>query len=123
MRTTLRYSTALAALTVGAFALAQEPLRRSPTLQERVTELEANVATLQTRFGLESTRPSALGTGESGLALAGRVDALERTLEQLVRDVQRVQNLAENAARDAAQAQREAMAAQQAARDAAIRAR
>jgi hypothetical protein len=123
MRTTLRYSTALVALAVIALAAAQEPLRRAPTLQERVTALEANVASIETRFGIQSARPSNLGTGESGLALAGRVDALERTLEQLARDVQRVQNLADNAARDAAQAQREAMAAQQAARDAAMRAR
>ena len=123
MRPTLRYSTALAALAVVALAAAQEPLRRAPTLQERVTELEATVATLETRFGLDTTRPSNLGTGESGLALAGRVDALERSLEQLARDVMRVERLADNAARDAAQAQREAMAAQQAARDAAMRTR
>lgn len=123
MNMTLRCSLAIAALTVATLAVAQEPLRAAPTLQERVTALEANVATIETRFGLQSSRPGNLGTGESGVALAARVDRLERSLEQLAADVQRAARLAENAARDAAQAQREAQSAQQAARDAASRTR
>jgi hypothetical protein len=112
MRKILRCSSAFAALCVLAHAAAQPPPR---TLDERVAALESSVATLDTRLGLESTRPPDLG-GESGLALQGRVNALERTLERLATDVQRVERLAENAARDA-------MAAQQMARDAAMRVR
>ena len=123
MRTTLRHSLTIAALAVAALAAAQEPPRAPPTLQERVTALEAGVATIETRFGLQSLRPGSLGTGESGVALAARVDSLERSLERLASDLQRVERLAENAARDAMQAQREATSAQQAARDAAMRTR
>jgi hypothetical protein len=122
MRTTVRYSTTMAALAVVTLAAAQEPLR-APTLQERVDTLERQVATIDTRFGLETTRPANLGIGETGVGLASRVDALERSLERLAADVARVQQLADNAARDAQQAQREAMSAQQTARDAAMRAR
>jgi hypothetical protein len=84
--------------------------------------LERNVATLETRFGLDSARPPTFG-GETGTALAARVDTLERSLERLVVDLQRVERLADSAAREAAQARRDATAAQQAARDAAMRAR
>ena len=122
MRTTLRYSMTVATLAVVALAAAQEPLR-APTLQERVAELEMDVATIETRFGIASTRPSDLGIGESGAALAARVDALERSLERLAADVQRIERLADGAAREAAQAQRDATSAQQTARDAATRTR
>jgi hypothetical protein len=91
-------------------------------MEERVAALETGIATLETRFGLQSARAPDFG-GESGLALAGRVTAMERSLERLAVDVQRVERLADTAARDAAAAQREAMAAQQTARDAAMRAR
>jgi hypothetical protein len=120
MRTTLRHLTTLAALAAAALAAAQEPLRPPPTIPERVTALEQQVATIETRSGVESTRPRDLGIGESGLALAGRVNALERSLARLEGDLRRVEQLADNAARTAAQAQRDA---QQAARDAAIRTR
>jgi hypothetical protein len=122
MRTTLRYTTLVVGLALVALGAAQEPLR-APTLQERVAALEASVATIETRFGIESARPRDLGIGESGAALAGRVDALERSLERLVGDMRRVEQLADSAAREAAQARRDATAAQQAARDAAMRAR
>jgi hypothetical protein len=123
MRTTLRHSMTLAALAAAALAVAQEPLRPQRTIQERVTQLEASLATIETRLGLESSRPGNLGTGESGLALSRRVDVLENSLEQLTRDLQRVERLAESASREATQAAREAAAAQSAARDAAMRAR
>jgi hypothetical protein len=103
-----------------ASSLAQEPLR-GPTLQERVAQLERAVATLETRAGLQSARPADLGVGESGVALAARVDALQRSVERLTADIQRVERLADSAARDAAQARREATAAQQSAREAVLR--
>jgi hypothetical protein len=112
-----------AAAVAAALAVAQEPLRGTRTIQERVTDLEATVATIETRLGLERSRPAPLGTGESGQALAARVDSLERSLERLASDLQRVERLADNASREAAQAARDASAAQQAARDAALRAR
>lgn len=119
MRKVLACSLAFAALSALAWAAAQPPPR---TIEERITSLETAVATLDTRLGLESSRQPNIG-GESGLALQGRVTALERNLERLAADVQRVSRVAEQAARDAASAQRDAMAAQQAARDAAMRAR
>ena len=119
MRKVLGSSIALAAVSVLALAAAQP---RTPTTEERVTALESALATLETRFGLESTRQPNLG-GESGLALQGRVTTLERSLERLAADVQRVERLAETAARDAGAAQRDAMTAQQMARDAAMRVR
>ena len=119
MRKLLVPSLALAAFAALTLAAAQQPQR---TIEERIAELEVEVATLDTRLGLESSRQPNVG-GESGLALQGRVTALERNLERLTADVQRVSRVAEQAARDAASAQRDAMAAQQAARDAAMRAR
>ncbi len=101
-------------------SFAQEPLR-GPTLQERIAELERTVATLETRAGLQTARPADLGVGESGMALAARVDALQRSVERLTADVQRVERLADSAARNAEQAQRAATAAQQSAREAALR--
>ena len=119
----LRSTMTMAALAAVALAAAQEPVRAPRTIQERVADLEANVATIETRLGLQSSRPSNLGTGESGAALAARVNGLERSLERLAADLTRVERLADNAARDAAQAARDASAAQQAARDAALRTR
>lgn len=119
MRKILACSLASAALAALAFAAAQPPPR---TIEERIASLEMSVATLDTRLGLESSRQPNIG-GESGQALQGRVTALERNLERLTADVQRVSRVADQAARDAASAQRDAMAAQQAARDAAMRAR
>ncbi|HET7924362.1 MAG TPA: alanine-zipper protein [Rhodanobacteraceae bacterium] len=96
-------------------ALAQQPPGpRAPTLEERVMALEASVATLDTRLELERSRAGST-TGQTDLALAGRVQALERKLERLTTDVQRVQRMAEDAARAASAAQR---TADQAARDA-----
>ena len=119
MRTILVSSIALAALAAVVLAVAQPPPR---TMEERVGSLESALATLETRFGLETSRQPNLG-GETGQALAGRVTALERSLERLTTEVQRVERLADTAARDAASAQRDAMQAQQLAREASLRAR
>jgi hypothetical protein len=119
MRKILGFSIALATLSVLALAFAQQ---RPLTTEERVSALESALATLETRFGLESARQPTLG-GESGVALQARVTTLERSLERLAVDVQRVERVAETAARDATAAQRDAMSAQQMARDAAMRAR
>jgi hypothetical protein len=119
MRKILGFSTALAALSVLALAFAQS---RPLTTEERVIALESAVATLETRFGLESSRQPTIG-GESGVALQARLTTLERSLERLATDVQRVERLADMAARDAAAAQRDAMTAQQLARDAMMRVR
>jgi hypothetical protein len=112
MRTTLRYCGAAAALSFLTVAASQAPPR---TLEERVAALESGLATMETRFGLERSRPPDIG-GESGLALAGRVTALERSLDRLAADVQRIERVADAAARDAASAQRDAMEARQLAR-------
>jgi hypothetical protein len=121
MRTTLRYAAALAAFAIFALTNAQEPLR-APTLEERIDELERSLASIDTRFALQTARVPDVG-GESTAALAARVDAVERSVERLATDLQRIDRLADTAARDAAQARRDATAAQLAARDAALRAR
>jgi len=121
MRKTLGFSIALTAISFLALSYAQAP---SParTPEERITALEKSLATLETRFGIESTREPNVG-GVSGVALENRVTALERALDRLASDVQRVERVADTAMRDAANAQRDAMTAQQMARDAALRAR
>jgi O-acetylhomoserine/O-acetylserine sulfhydrylase-like pyridoxal-dependent enzyme len=121
MRTTL-CCTLLAAL-LGIWPTTAQQPPRAPTLEERIARLESGLATVETRFGLESSRPADLGIGQTGAALAGRVDALERSLERLASDVQRIERLADTAARDASQAQRDASMAQQLAREASLRAR
>ena len=117
----LPQTTLIAVLCALAPAAAQQP-SRTPTVEERVASLEADVASIETRFGVQSARPANFG-GESGLALAARVDAVERSLGQLERDLQRVERLADTAAREAAQAQRDASAAQQIAREVSLRSR
>ena len=89
-------------------------------IEQRLAALEAAVATLDTRLALEVTRPRG---GDTDIGLEGRVLALERSLDRLTTDVQRVERLADNAARAAGDAQRAAMRAEQAARDAALRSR
>ena len=112
MRTTLRCSSAVAALSILTLAAAQPPPR---TTEERVAALESGLATLETRFGLQASRPIDIA-GESGTALSARVGALERSLARLATDVQQIQRVADTAARDAANAQRDAMEALRAAR-------
>lgn len=119
MRKILGFSIAAAALAALALAIAQPPPR---TMEDRVAQLESALATLETRFGLETTRQPNLG-GDTGLGMQSRVTALERSLERLATDIQRIDRIADSAAREAASAQRDAMTAQQLARDAAMRAR
>jgi hypothetical protein len=99
------------AILVASWALAQP---RTPTLEERVTALESSIATLDTRLERERTRIGD-NPGQTDLALSGRVQALERNLERLTVDMQRVERMAEDATRAANAAQR---TAEQAARDA-----
>ena len=102
----------LAAALLASLALAQQA--RAPTLEERVAALEAGLATLDTRLERERTRVGD-NPGQTDLAMSGRVQALERNLERLTTDMQRVERMAEDAARAASAAQR---TAEQAARDA-----
>jgi hypothetical protein len=102
----------------GSLALAQEPVRpRAPTLEERVAALESSVNSLDTRFGLERSRAGD-DAGQTELALAGRIQALERMVDRLSADLQRVERTADDARRAADAAQR---TAEQAARDARLR--
>ena len=115
MNTSARRFAFFAAALLALPALAQQPPSpRAPTLEERVTALEASLATLDTRLELERTRVGD-NPGQTDVAMAGRVQALERNLERLTTDMQRVQRMAEDAARAASAAQR---TAEQAARDA-----
>ena len=107
-----RFLAVFAAALLASWALAQQP--RTPTLEERVTALEASIATLDTRLELERTRVGD-NPGQTDLALSQRVQALERNLDRLMTDMQRVERMAEDAARAANAAQR---TAEQAARDA-----
>jgi hypothetical protein len=112
---------AAAAAAVFTLANAQAP-QRPLTVEDRVAALERQVATLDTRAGLNSTALPG-GANDRDYALTSRIDQLQQAMDRLATDVQRVERLADNAARDASQAQREAMYAQQAARDAANRIR
>ncbi len=109
----------LMVLVLATPAPAQAPVK-PPTLEERVTALEKELASVGTRLGVrESLSPN--GASERGLE--ARVANLERTLDRLAMDLQRVERQADAAARDASQARSDAMAAQQIARDAALRTR
>jgi hypothetical protein len=124
MKARIGMAAAAAAVTVFylAFAAAQPdapPGQRGPTLDERVGVLERGFASLSTRFELRDTAvPSAPGG-----ALEPRIAQLERAVERLVVDLQRVERQADMAYREAGDARREAMNAERAARDAAMRAR
>jgi hypothetical protein len=102
-----------------AAAQPQPQADRDPTLDERVGVLERGFASLRTRFELRDTAvPSAAGG-----ALEPRIAQLERSVERLVVDLQRVERQADMAYREASDARREALNAERAARDAAMRAR
>jgi len=106
MSTLFRHFAVVIAALAASVALAQPPPQRG-TLEERVAALEAGLASLDTRFGLERTRPGE-DAGQTEVALAGRVQALERSIERLAIDVQRAQRAADDAARAAGAAQRDA---------------
>lgn len=110
------------AIVAGALAASAQEPRQPLSTEDRIAALERQLASLETRFGLESTRPPNLAA-ETPAGLAARVDAVERSVDRLASEVARVARVAENAAREAAEARRDASAAQQAARDAALRAR
>ena len=116
MGTLIRGFAFLAAASLVALAPAQQPpdRQRTATLEERVTALEASLATLDTRLALERSRVGD-DPGQTELALAARVQSLERLVDRLQVDMQRIQRVADDAARAANTAQR---AAEQAARDA-----
>src|SRR5262245_57707845 len=108
MNISIRPFAFLAAALLAFPALAQQPPGpRAPTLEERVTALEASLATLDTRLALERSRIGD-NPGQTDLALSGRVQALERNVERLTTEMQRVQRIAEDAARTASAAQRTA---------------
>ena len=117
MSTTFRLFAFFAAVLLGLPALAQQPPQRTPTLEERVTALESDVATLDTRLGLARSRAGD-DAGQTETALAGRIQALERLVDRLSVDLQSVQRTADAAQRSADAAQR---TAEQAARDARLR--
>ena len=123
MATAIRLLTAGAAVALAWIAFAQEPPpAQNATTEQRLAALEAAVATLDTRLGLERTR-RADDAGQSDVGLSARITALERAVERLTADLQRAERLADSASRAASEAQRDAMSAEQAARDAALRAR
>lgn len=107
----------LVGITAVAFA---QVTTSEPTLDERVAALEMIVARLEARLALNSALDDT--SGERG-TMSTRVAALERSLDRLLGDVQRVDRQADAALREAMQARRDAMTAQQLARDAANRLR
>jgi len=113
MRTFIRGLAFCTAASLVVVALAQQPRGQQPgpTVEERVSALEASLASLDTRLQLERTRVGD-DAGQNELALAGRVQNLERLVERLTIDVQRVQRTADDAARAAGAAQRTAEQAQ-----------
>ena len=115
MSNSVRYFAFFAAALLASAALAQPP--RTPTLEERVTALESGVAALDTRLALARSRAGD-DAGQTEVALAGRIQALERMVDRLSVDLQRIQRTADDAVRAADAAQR---TAEQAARDARLR--
>ena len=89
------------ALAVSSFAGAQQPANE-PTTEERVVALERALADLDKRVqGRGSAAPGALAS--SDVALAGRIEQLERAVDRFSGDLQRVERQADNALREAAE--------------------
>jgi len=123
MRKSIPYlGAAAAAVAFACLSFAQQPRPQGQTIDERLAAVEAGLATLDTRLGLATARPQD-NAGQSDAALAGRITTLERELDRLTVDIQRVERLADSAVRAASDAQRAATSAEQAARDAAMRIR
>jgi hypothetical protein len=115
MRPTTIFAAAAAGALVLLAARAQPPER---TLDERVGALETELEMLAARVaGRGNVAPSPLGTPEA--VFGGRVAQLERTVDRLSGDLQRIERRVDEAVREAATARREAMAAERLARDAA----
>jgi hypothetical protein len=110
---------ALIYLTLAAAQPQPQGQRAPPTLDERVGVLERGFASLSTRFELRDSAAPPIAGG----ALEPRIAELERALDRLAVDLQRVERQADNALREASDARREAMNAERAARDAAMRVR
>jgi hypothetical protein len=121
MATAARFLIAGTAIALALAVFGQEPAQRTTT-EQRLAALEAAMATMDTRLGLERTR-SGDDAGQTDVGLSSRITALERAVERLTTDLQRAERLADSAARAASEAQRDAMRAEQAARDAALRTR
>ena len=114
MKTSTCLIAAMGAVALAAWALAQDSPARGPSVEERVAALEAGLATLDTRLGLVTSRPTA-EAGDTAFGISGRLAALENAMQRLSSDMQRVERLADNAARTANDAQRKADRAEQAA--------
>jgi hypothetical protein len=104
-----------AAWTVGA-----QDQQSEPTLEDRLAALEMTVTRLEARLDLNRTFDDTSG---ERVTMSSRVTALERSLDRLLGDIQRVERQSDTAFREAMQARRDALTAQQLARDAANRLR
>lgn len=93
-----------------------------PTTEARVTRLERELASLETRFEARTTPRADTGEGAArGITLDTRITALERRVAELSTDLTRVERQAAAALRRADQAGRDAKAAEQVAREAGLR--
>ncbi len=111
---------AVALLLSGTAVLAQPPPEE--TLEERVARLESQIASLETQLQSRTTTGAgSLGRDAAGLDVLGRVDRLERRIDALNLDLQRIAQRVDTAARDASEARRTAQSAERAARDAMLR--
>lgn len=89
-----------------------------------MAQLESQVARLETQLLTRTTSGAgSLGRDNPGLDASARIDELERRLETLTFEVQRLTQQLDLAAREASDARRTAMAAERAARDALLRTR
>lgn len=113
----------LAASFACAPAFAQQQPKQQRTVAQRLSALEHQVASLETRLGVR-TAPGAPSSAEFSVrnwTTAQRIAQLEQRLNSLTVDINRIQRQTEAALRAANQAQRDAMYAQQMARDNASR--
>lgn len=110
----------LSALSAG-YAQDQE---QELTVEERVAQLESQVARLETQLLTRTTSGAgSLARDNPALDATARIDELERRLESLTFEVQRLAQQLDMAEREASDARRTAMAAERAARDALLRSR
>ncbi len=123
-----RLATGAAALTIcSLFSISygQEGAPEEPTVEERVTRLERELAGLETRFDLRAAA-AAQGRADGpprGVTVSTRVEELERRVAELRMDLTRVERQAAAALREASQARRDAATAERIARQSALRGR